>query len=97
MLPVLWRGLLPLINHAAIFLFSHNLAKGIFPLYRPAFTAGARQAVERESMYAFLFQMQESGFDQRIVIGGDVMDGRILLRAMIRAAYADNGHFHVGQ
>ncbi|MNT06844.1 hypothetical protein D3C72_1415270 [compost metagenome] len=54
-LPVLWCGLQPLIDHAPVFLLRDDLAKRIFALHRPAFATGGGQAVKGKAVYAFFF------------------------------------------
>ena len=86
MLPVFRRCLEPLIDHAAIFLSGDQLAKRVFALGGPAFTAGSGQAVKGEAVNAFFLQMQEGALNQRGVVGGDIVNRRIALRAVEGAA-----------
>ena len=90
-LPVFRRRLETLIDHAAIFLSGDQLAKRVFALGGPAFTAGSGQAVKGEAVNAFFLQMQEGA------LGGDIVNGRIALRTVEGAADADNRHIHVNQ
>ena len=48
-------------------------------------------------MDAFLFQMQEGGLNQRMVIGGDIVNRRIVLGRMVRPADANNRNVDVSQ
>lgn len=41
--------------------------------------------------------MEKSAFHQRGVVGGDIVDRRVLLWLMIRSADADDGHVDIGQ
>ena len=68
-LPVFRRRLETLIDHAAIFLSGDQLAKRVFALGGPAFTAGSGQAVKGEAVNAFFLQMQEGALNQRGVVG----------------------------
>lgn len=99
MLPVFRRRLEPLIDHAAIFLSGDQLAKRVFALGGPAFTAGSGQAVKGKAVNAFFLQMQEGALNQRGVVGGDIVNRRIALRAVegVLSADADNRNIHVDQ
>ena len=96
-LPVFRRGLQPLVNHAAIFLLRDQLAKRVFALDSPAFSAGSGQPVKGEALDALLFQMQEGAFDQRGVIRRNIVHRGIAFGAMVGAADADNRDLDVGQ
>ena len=96
-LPVFRRRLQPLVDHAAILLLRDQLAEGILALYRPAFTAGGGESVKREAVHPFFLQMKKGAFHQRGVVRGNIVDRRVLLWLMIRAADADDGHVDIGQ
>ena len=96
-LPVFRRRLQPLVDHAAILLLRHQLAEGVLALYCPAFTAGGGESVKREAVYSFFLQMKKGAFHQRGVVRGDIVDRRVLLWLMIRAADADDGDVDIGQ
>ena len=96
-LPVFRRGLQPLVNHAAIFLLRDQLAKRVFALDSPAFSAGSGQPVKGEALDALFFQMQEGAFDQRGVIRRNIVHRGIAFGAMVGAADADNRNVDVSQ
>ena len=63
----------------------------------PAFTAGCGQAVKGKAVNALFLQMEEGALDQRGVVGSDVVNRRIALRAVEGAADADNWNINVEQ
>lgn len=62
---------------------------------RPALSAGGRQAVEGKAVDAFFFQVQKGALNESMVIGGNIMDWRIIFRQMIGASDTDDGHMDV--
>ena len=48
-------------------------------------------------MDAFFFKMQKSAFNERVVVGRDVVNGWILFLAVIGAANANDGDVHIGK
>lgn len=89
-LPVFWRRFDALINHAPVLLLRYQLTKSVLALGGPAFAARAGQPIKRKTLHAFLFQVQEGAFHQRVVVGRDVMHCGIVLRRVVGATDADN-------
>ena len=62
---------------------------------RPTLSAGGRQAVKGKTVDPFFFQVQKGALNEGMVIGGNVMDGRIIFRQMIGASDTDDGHMDI--